>query len=67
MKLAAMEIGELRRVCREAAKQYEDFKSLGMSLNMARGVPSAKQLDLALGVLEALHARSEFANSDGDD
>lgn len=67
MKLAAMEIGELRRVCREAAKQYEDFKSLGMNLNMARGVPSAKQLDLALGVLEALHARSEFANSDGDD
>ena len=67
MKLAAMEIGELRRVCREAAKQYEDFKSLGMCLNMARGVPSAKQLDLALGVLEALHARSEFANSDGDD
>ena len=67
MKLAAMEIGELRRVCREAAKQYEDFKSLGINLNMARGVPSAKQLDLALGVLEALHARSEFANSDGDD
>lgn len=67
MKLAAMEIGELRRVCREAAKQYEDFKSLGMNLNMARGVPSAKQLDLALGVLEALHARSEFANSNGDD
>ena len=40
MKLAAMEIGELRRVCREAAKQYEDFKSLGMNLNMARGVPA---------------------------
>lgn len=67
MKLAAMENKALRQLHREAAKQYEDFKSLGMSLNMARGVPSAKQLDLALGVLEALHARSEFANSNGDD
>ena len=54
MKLAAMELDGLRRVNREAAKQYEDFKSLGIELNMARGVPSAKQLDLALGVLEAL-------------
>ncbi len=34
---------------------------------MARGKPCAEQLDLALGVLEALHARSEFANSKGDD
>ena len=34
---------------------------------MARGKPSAKQLELALGVLEALKARSEFANSNGDD
>ncbi len=67
MKLAAMDNAQLRRVNREAAGQYEDFKSLGMSLNMARGVPSARQLDLALGVLEALHARSEFANSNGDD
>ena len=32
-----------------------------------RDRPSAKQLELALGVLEALKARSEFANSNGDD
>jgi len=67
MKLAAMENKDLWQFNREAVKQYEDFKSLGMSLNMSRGVPSAQQLDLALGVLEALHARSEFANSNGDD
>ena len=67
MKLAAMDKAELRRVNQEAASQYEDFKALHVSLNMARGKPCAKQLDLALGVLEALKARSEFANSNGDD
>lgn len=58
---------ELRRINQEAVKQYEDFKALKLKLNMARGKPCAKQLDLALGVLEALRARSEFANSTGDD
>jgi len=67
MKLTAMENKEIQRINREAARQYEDFKELKLNLNMARGKPCAKQLDLALGVLEALHARSEFANSNGDD
>ena len=43
------------------------YEPKNLSLNMARGKPSAKQLELALGVLEALKARSEFANSNGDD
>ena len=67
MKLAAKTKEEIRRIHREAQEQYEDFKDLHVQLNMARGKPCAEQLDLALGVLEALHARSEFANSDGDD
>lgn len=67
MKLAAMETAEIQKINADAAKQYADFKSLNLSLNMARGKPGAKQLDLALGVLEALRARSEFANSNGDD
>lgn len=67
MKLASMANEELRRINQEAVKQYEDFKALKLKLNMARGKPCAKQLDLALGVLEALRARSEFANSTGDD
>lgn len=46
---------------------YTKWKEKKLSLNMARGKPSAAQLELALGVLEALKARSEFANSNGDD
>ena len=47
--------------------EYKGYQAKNLSLNMARGKPSAKQLELALGVLEALKARSEFANSNGDD
>ena len=67
MKLAAKTTEELRQIHQEAQQQYDDFQSLNPNLNMARGKPCADQLDLALGVLEALHARSEFANSKGDD
>ena len=67
MKLAFKTNEELRQIHKEALEQYEDFKSLHLQLNMARGKPCAEQLDLALGVLEALRARSEFANSNGDD
>lgn len=67
MKLAAMENEALHEFHRTAAEEYESLKAKQFNLNMARGVPSAKQLDLALGVLEALKARSEFANSTGND
>ncbi|MCH5354010.1 MAG: aminotransferase class I/II-fold pyridoxal phosphate-dependent enzyme [Acutalibacter sp.] len=67
MKLTAMTKEEIRNINQDAVRAYEGFKSKKLSLNMARGKPCAKQLDLALGVLEALHARSEFANSNGDD
>ena len=67
MKLTAMEKQDIEKIYHDAKQEYEAFKDRKMQLNMARGVPSAKQLDLALGVLEALHARSEFANSKGDD
>lgn len=67
MSLAAKKKEEIREIYENTLCQYEDFKAMGLMLNMARGKPCAKQLDLALGVLEALHARSEFANSNGDD
>lgn len=67
MKLTAMTTEEIREINQNAVRAYEDFKRKKLSLNMARGKPCAKQLNLALGVLEALHARSEFAHSDGDD
>lgn len=67
MKLASLKDSELLKINSKAKKEYEKFKSLDLKLDMSRGKPCADQLDLALGFLEALRARSEFANSDGDD
>lgn len=67
MNLRSMTVEELQSVYQGAATEYEAFQAKKLQLNMARGKPCAKQLDLALGVLESLHARSEFANSKGDD
>ncbi len=58
---------ELSDIALQLRQQYEGYQSKHLLLNMARGKPSAAQLDLALGVLEALKARYEFANSKGDD
>lgn len=37
----------------ELQKQYDDFKTLGLQLNMARGKPGSGQLDLSAGLLGA--------------
>ena len=37
MKLAAKTTDELQKIHQEALEQYEDFKSLHLQLNMARG------------------------------
>jgi DNA-binding transcriptional MocR family regulator len=67
MKFNEMSITDKNKLMEKAQKTYNAYQNMGLTLNMARGKPSAAQLDLALGVLEALHARSEFANSNGDD
>lgn len=67
INMAAMDTAAITEINRDALKNYEAFKARGLDLNMSRGIPCVEQLDLALGVLEALHARSEFANSNGDD
>ena len=67
MAYADLSRAQLNEVLSDLTAQYEALKAKNLSLNMARGKPSAAQLELALGVLEALKARSEFANSNGDD
>lgn len=66
-KLTSRSRDEIKALNRETFQEYAAFKARNLNLNMARGNPCVEQLDLALGVLEALHARSEFANSNGDD
>lgn len=47
--------------------KYNDYKAKGLSLNMARGKPCSEQLDLTLGLLDAVHSDSSLLASDGTD
>ena len=47
--------------------EYNGFKAKGLSLNMARGKPSAAQLDLSLPMLDILSSKSDLRAEDGTD
>jgi DNA-binding transcriptional MocR family regulator len=48
-------------------KAYDNFKALGLQLNMARGKPSPQQLDLSMGMLDALSSDDVLKCEDGMD
>lgn len=47
--------------------QYEDMKARGLSLNMARGLPSAEQLDMEADFFGILYPDSTFISEEGKD
>ncbi|MBR1391901.1 MAG: aminotransferase class I/II-fold pyridoxal phosphate-dependent enzyme [Lachnospiraceae bacterium] len=48
-------------------KEYAKYKGMGLSLNMARGKPSAAQLDLTMPMMDTLDSSSELVATDGTD
>ena len=58
---------ELLRERDHLAKQFAEFKAMGLSLNMARGKPSAEQLDLSMEMLDVVNSRSDCRAEDGAD
>ncbi|MDE7253203.1 MAG: aminotransferase class I/II-fold pyridoxal phosphate-dependent enzyme [Acetatifactor sp.] len=47
--------------------EYEDAKGKGLSLNMARGKPSASQLDMEMDFLDILNSSSDMRTESGAD
>ncbi|MDE6714308.1 MAG: aminotransferase [Lachnospiraceae bacterium] len=58
---------ELNVLKTELTKQYEDVKGKGLKLNMARGLPSAEQLDMEADFFNTLHPESDFYSEAGID
>ena len=68
MQLSEMNKEQLEKFRDEVKAEYDGYKALGLSLNMARGKPSSEQLDLAMKMLAAVNSYDkDYKASDGTD
>lgn len=58
---------ELLSLRSELEKQYEEFKKLGLQLDMSRGKPNKAQLDLSSAILDVFNSTSDVKSVDGTD
>ena len=58
---------ELEMTLEELNGLYAETKSKGLALNMARGLPSAEQLDMEADFFDTLNPQSEFHSEAGTD
>ncbi|MBR1476706.1 MAG: aminotransferase [Lachnospiraceae bacterium] len=66
-KYEEMSRDELLHLKKELEREYEDAKGLGLKLNMARGLPSAEQLDMEADFFGMLFPDSSFISEAGVD
>jgi len=58
---------ELMTLKKDINEQYDEAKAKGLKLNMARGLPSAEQLDMEADFFNTLHPDSTFISEAGID
>lgn len=67
MSYADLDRTQLEELRRALEREYADHCAKGLALNMARGKPSAAQLELSLPLLDVVDAASELMAQDGTD
>ncbi len=60
MLYADMSKDELLKLKSEVTAQYDEMKAKGLKLDMSRGKPNVEQLNLSMGMMDALSG-SELA------
>ena len=58
---------ELQQEKENLLKKYKEYQDLHLNLNMARGKPNPKQLDLVMPMLDVLNSKSDCTDSRGVD
>ena len=58
---------ELLSLKAELEKEFEDAKGKGLKLDMSRGKPTTVQLDMTMGIMDALDAESDMNAENGMD
>lgn len=66
-RYAEMSKAELEAELAEVRARYGEMAARGLKLNMARGKPSAAQLELSLPLLDVLDSAADLAAEDGTD
>ena len=67
MHYTEMSQEERKSLLAELSEKYEQFKARGLSLNMARGKPSAAQLNICMGMMDVLSSSDDLTCEDGTD
>lgn len=67
MNYASLSRAELEKTKEKLKKQYEKYKSLGLSLDLSRGKPGRKQLDLLSGMLDVIASGDDCMSEAGID
>ena len=62
-----MSAEELEQLIRELKEEYERYQAMEMSLDMSRGKPCKEQLDLSMGLMDALNSDADMFCEDGTD
>ncbi|MBR4357800.1 MAG: aminotransferase [Butyrivibrio sp.] len=66
-KYVEMEKQELQEELVKLKAEYKKFQDMGLTLNMARGKPCKEQLDLSMGLMDALNSEADLSCEDGTD
>lgn len=67
MKYNLLPKAQLSAIKADLENQYQQFQARNLKLDMSRGKPGADQLDLAMGLLDAISSKDSVLASDGMD
>ena len=66
-KYVEMSKAELEQELVKLKAEYKKYQEMELSLNMARGKPCREQLDLSMGMMDALNSEADLSCADGTD